>query len=457
MIDTEQIPEHVMHVCKKIHESGFEAYLVGGCIRDCILGKNPKDWDVATSARPGDVAKIFEKTVLTGEKHGTVTVVVSGHPIEVTTYRSEGKYSDGRRPDYVVPGKSIEDDLARRDFTINSIAYCPYSDKLVDPFGGVDDLKDWPVIRAVGDPSERFSEDGLRVMRAIRLSATTSAIIDFETRKAIKACISKLNNVSSERKRDELLKTISAESRYGIACALDTMNNTGVLASVLPELVPSVGHAQNDHHRYDVWEHTIATVINTAGDEVCRLGALLHDVGKPATASVKYGTSGKYTFHDHEHVGAEMAEDICSRLKLSNEAKERVVGLVRHHMFSYEPGKTSNKAVRRLIKRVGPLLPDLIRLRIGDIRGKGFGENPEEKLGDIREHCWNTMKNIAYGEEAIKPKNLAIDGHDVMSVLGIEPGPQVGKVLDDLLEVVMEDPETNNKEDLKQLVSKYKY
>ena len=449
MLNPEVVPEPVLTVCRALSYAGHEAVLVGGCVRDILLGKSPKDWDVATSAMPQQVMDLFDKTIPTGLQHGTVTVMMGGEPIEVTTYRSEGKYTDGRRPDEVRFGVTLKEDLSRRDFTVNAMAYDPIRDTLHDPFDGQEDIE-LTCIRAVGNPADRFAEDGLRMMRAIRFVSSLEFVLHKQTLDAICQQHRGIDVISSERVRDELMKTL-AGGRAGWCLWL--LKTSGIMSRIIPELDASYDHPQNSWHRWDVWKHTVETVKHTEGPVMRRMGALLHDVGKPATAEKAYEDGG-YSFHAHDAVGAEMAQTIMERLKFSNEDKDRVVGMVRHHMFGYGPG-TTKKAMRRFIKRVGfNLIPDLVALRYADIIGKGLGEDPEQKLPNIKERLWETMGEISTGKAAVSTKQLAITGHDVMQEMGIGPGREVGEILRSLLDRVVDDPDLNNKEALLSLLPK---
>lgn len=429
-----------LEVCERLARAGHGAYVVGGCVRDRHLGRSAKDWDIATSAFPEEVQRLFKKTIPTGIAHGTVTVLIRGEPIEVTTYRGEGAYSDARRPDHVVFGVTLEEDLARRDFTVNAIAYDPIGDVTADPFGGRADLAA-RLVRAVGNPETRFREDGLRVMRAIRFAATLDFSIEPATETAIASALGSLAKVSVERVRDELLKLLGAVKP---SIGLEVAERTGILGVVVPELVEAVGVIQNHHHRYDVWRHTVAAVDATPGDALTRLGTLLHDVAKPRTAAPKPESPGEFTFYRHDIVGAEMAERIARRLKLSNQEREKIVALVGHHMFWYSPEWT-DATVRRFIRRVGPaLIPDLFALRVGDVIGRGFGEDPEKELGELRAR----IDKVLAEDQALSISDLAIDGADVMTVLGVAPGRIIGDTLRSLLEEVIEDPQLNTRERL---------
>lgn len=442
------IPSEVQAVFTELDAAGYEAVLVGGCVRDALLGRIPHDWDVATSAMPEQVCKLFPKTIPTGIQHGTVTVMMGEEPVEVTTFRSEGKYTDGRHPDRVTFGVTLQEDLARRDFTINAIAYDPIKDQLIDPFGGLVDIKR-ECIRTVGLPQHRFSEDGLRMMRAVRFMATLDMQLDFDTRNGIRASLETLKGVSSERIRTELLKLLGAEKP---SVALSVAMNTGLLGQFIPELTPSHTHPQNKYHKYNVWEHVLVTVDHSMPDPIHRMGALLHDVAKPATAEPAYG-DGQFSFYGHAVLGAEIAQEITTRLKFSNEDQERIVGMVRHHMALFGYDESSNKKIlRRIVKKVGNLLPDILCLSMADVIAKGTGEDPEVRFAGIRERLWEVMGEIASGEAAVSTNQLAINGHDVMQELNIPPGKAVGDAMKALLEKVLDEPELNERETLLKLL-----
>jgi len=419
--------------------------VVGGGVRDLLRGKPAKDWDVAVSAPPEEVLRIFRgpgfHTVPTGLKHGTVTVLVDGLPIEVTTFRGEGEYSDGRRPDRVEFVRTIEEDLARRDFTINALAFDPVGAAgLVDPFGGIADL-DAGVIRAVGDAAARFGEDGLRTMRAVRFATTLEFALEAATQAAIPGALAVFRKVSAERVRDELMKILAAR-RPSIGLRL--MRDTGLLAEVLPELHKGVGLTQNRYHSYDVFEHTVHAVDATPGDAVTRMAALLHDVAKPVTAAPKPDAPGENTFFRHEFVGADMSDAIMRRLKFSAEERERVVAVVKNHMFWYTP-EWSDGTVRRFLRRIGPeRVQELFAVRVGDVVAKGSNADPEDEIGELRRR----IAAVVEADQALKTSDLAIDGKDVMAALGIPPSRRVGEVLEALLERVLDDPALNTRDGL---------
>lgn len=453
-IDRGRIPEEVTGLCRRLRAAGHQAHLVGGGIRDLLLGRKPADFDVATSARPEEVVALFGATfaIPTGLQHGTVTVLVGAQParipVEVTTFRGEGDYLDGRRPSSVTYVSSLEEDLSRRDFTMNAVGYDPLEDRLTDPFDGFGDLSR-RLVRAVGDPVERFREDGLRPMRAVRQATQLGFTIDPPTLAAIGATLEVFRKVSAERVRDELLKLLAAPVP---SQGLELMRVTGLLAEVMPELLEGVGVTQNRFHKFDVYRHTLSVVDHTTGEPatlaVVRLGALLHDVGKPRARQPREGAPGEYSFFKHEYVGADMADAIARRLKLSVADRDRVVAMVAHHMFFYSPD-WSDGTVRRFVRRIGgDALPALFALREGDIAGRGFGEDPEVELGELRRR----IGEVATADAALRVTDLVIDGKDVMRVLGVGPGRVIGVVLERLLERVLDDPSLNQRETLEALV-----
>jgi tRNA nucleotidyltransferase (CCA-adding enzyme) len=451
------VPSDVVELCKKLRDGGFEAWVVGGAVRDLLRGSAAKDFDVATSAQPADVTRIFgrKRTIPTGEKHGTVTVLTDRagqkQHVEVTTYRGEGAYSDGRRPDAVVFVRTLDEDLKRRDFTMNAIAYDPLGDTLVDPYGGQRDLAA-RVIRAVGDPLERFLEDGLRAMRAVRFAAQLEFAIDPPTERAIPDAIEVFRKVSAERVRDELVKILAAKKP---SVGLELMRTTGLLGATIPELLEGVGMHQNRFHAHDVWHHTLAAVDATelapeaSGPPwLVRFAALLHDVAKPRTAAPKEDSPSENTFYRHESVGAAMAEEICRRLKLANAERDTIVNLVGNHMFWYTP-EWSDGTVRRFISRVGvEHLDALFDLRAGDVRARGHAEEPGVEIDELKARVAEEIRK----ESALKITDLAVGGADVMEVLGCKPGPIIGDVLRALLERVLDDASLNQRDTLRALI-----
>jgi len=449
-LDPQAIPADVLGVCRRLREAGFQSFLVGGGIRDLLLGRPPADFDVATDAHPPQVMGLFGArfAIPTGLQHGTVTVVTEGpsgpRHVEVTTYRGEGAYIDGRRPSSVTYVGSLEEDLSRRDFTMNAVGFDPLSGELRDPFGGRADMAARR-IRAVGDAEARFREDGLRPMRAVRQAAQLEFDIDQATRDAIRPTLDVVRKVSAERVRDEMLKMLGARQP---SRGIELMRVTGLLEVVLPELLESYGVTQNRFHKHDVYAHTLAVVDATEGDAITRLGALLHDIGKPRARQPREGAPGEYSFFKHEYVGAEMAEEVCRRWKLSNADRERVVAMVAHHMFFYTP-EWSDGTVRRFVRKVGPdVLPRLFALREGDIAGRGFAEDPESELGELRRR----IAAVAAEDAAMRVSDLAIDGRDVMRILNIPPSRTIGVLLERLLERVLDEPALNNPTELERLL-----
>jgi len=429
----------VLGICRRLREQGKRGWIVGGCVRDLVRGRPAKDWDIATDARPEEVVRSFRKVIPTGIQHGTVSVLVHGTPYEVTTLRGEGAYSDGRRPDSVEFVDDITADLARRDFTFNAMAIDPLEGNLIDPFEGKKDLEA-RVVRAVGVPAERFAEDGLRVLRAARFAATLECAIDEATERAMgeERSLATFRRVSAERVRDEWLKSMSARRP---SVAFDAMLRTGILPITCPELVESVGCAQNRWHAFDVWGHAMACLDACEGDAVLRLAALLHDVGKPRTRAFSDKTND-FTFYEHERVGAEIADPILLRLKFSNDERARIVALVRHHLICYSDDWT-DAAVRRWLRRVSPeLAPDLYRLGVADALGKGKDASADvASLGRLRER----VDAVLAAGAALSARDLAVNGNDLMRELGLAPGRIIGETLEQLVELVTDDPSANDR------------
>jgi tRNA nucleotidyltransferase (CCA-adding enzyme) len=437
-VPADRIPPPVLELCRRLRDAGHRAWIVGGCLRDLLAGRPVSDWDLATSARPEQVQKVFRRVIPTGIEHGTVTVLLGGVHYEVTTLRGEGAYTDGRRPDSVSFVEDIEHDLARRDFTVNAIAYDPLDDQLVDPFGGRADLE-LRLIRAVGDPFERFSEDGLRVLRAARFVATLEFELDEATAAAIPKTLDTFRKVSPERVRDEWLKTMKADRP---SRAFRVMAQTGILAVTYPELAAQRGCAQNKWHAFDVWEHTLETLDALEGDPVLRLAGLLHDVGKPRTRAFSDKTQD-FTFYNHETVGADLADVWLRAYRFSNDERERVTHLIRNHLVCYSD-EWSDAGVRRFVKRVSKeRLADLLRLARADAAGKG---RPVDAELDGLARLQTRVDAVLAAGSALSTRDLAVNGQDVMSRLAIKPSRRIGEVLELLLERVLEKPELNERE-----------
>ncbi|MDH5671695.1 MAG: HD domain-containing protein [Myxococcales bacterium] len=439
-VPTGAVPEPVVELCRRFQQAGFRAWVVGGSLRDILLDRPTGDWDLATSATPKQVMGIFEQVIPTGIDHGTVTVLFGGEPYEVTTLRGEGGYSDGRRPDRVFFIDDIEGDLARRDFTVNALAFDPLDGGLIDPFGGLADMA-MGRLQTVGVASERFSEDGLRVLRAARFAATLEFQITDDTQAAMTQCLDVFAKVSPERVRDEWLKAFTARAP---SRAFEVMRATGILGVTCPELMQQVGCVQNSYHAHDVWTHTMVCMDACERGPIHRLAGLLHDIGKPATRQLSDKT-GDYTFYEHERVGAGIAERWLQRYRFSNHERDQVVDLVRHHLVCYTP-QWSAAAVRRFIKRVTPeRIDDLLALARADALAKG--RDVGEELQQLEELAERVQQELAAGA-VLGTRDLAISGRDVMQRLGIPPGRRIGEILEILLQQVLDEPALNQRERL---------
>jgi poly(A) polymerase/tRNA nucleotidyltransferase (CCA-adding enzyme) len=426
-------------IVKTLKSRGFAAYLVGGCVRDSLLGREPSEWDITTSARPEEVGKLFAKTVPTGLDYGTVTVLLADGRYEVTTFRSDANYVDGRHPGNVRFTADIHQDLSRRDFTINALAAEPGTDLIIDDFHGQRDLAD-KIIRSVGDPVARFSEDGLRPVRACRFAAKLEFTIEDNTFAAIPKTLSIVKKVAVERLHDELVKMLGA-ARPSIG--LELMRKSGLLRIILPELEACYGVSQPPaFHKYDVYWHSLyACDAAPETDPILRLAALLHDIAKPPCKVEE-------TFYNHDRAGAVMAEDILQRLKFSGAEIERITGLIANHMFDYT-ARWSEAAVRRFLRRIGGVnnVADLFALRRADVAAM-IKVNDGSYLSELQKR----IDKIVAEENALNVGELKVDGHDVMQALDLPPGPRVGRILNDLLEKVLDDPQLNNRETLLRLI-----
>lgn len=437
------IPEKAEEIIHDLMAHGFEAYVVGGCVRDSILGRKPEDWDITTSARPDQVKRIFSRTVDTGIEHGTVTVLMDKEQYEVTTYRVDGEYEDHRHPKEVTFTVSLEEDLKRRDFTINAMAYNPETG-LVDIFHGIEDLNN-KMIRCVGDPGERFDEDALRILRAVRFSAQLGFAIDRATKQAMKDRAEALRDVSAERIRVELVKLLVSKHPEKIHQAYEL----GITRVVLPEYDSIVGVEQNTpNHIYDVEKHTIIALQNVEAEPALRLTMLLHDFGKPV---VKKTDAGRDIFYKHPEVSARMCRDILKRLKFDNHTLEKVYRLVKWHGLKYSDNDVS---VRRALNRVGKdIFEDFIKVQRADISAK----NPAvigEKLC-LLEKKEAIYRNIISRGDCFEVKTLAVNGRDLIQA-GIPQGPVLGAILGCLVERVIDVPELNNREALIQIAEEIK-
>lgn len=437
------IPEKAAMVIKELMDQGFEAYAVGGCVRDSILGRQPEDWDITTSARPEQVKQIFPRTVDTGIEHGTVTVLIDKETFEVTTYRVDGEYEDHRHPREVTFTASLEEDLKRRDFTINAMAYNPKTG-LVDIFHGIEDLEQG-VIRCVGAPEERFDEDVLRILRAIRFSAQLGFRIDEATQRAMSGKAADLKEVSAERIRVELVKLlISKHPEY-----IREASRLGITRVILPEYDYIVGVAQHTpNHIYDVEEHTLLALKNIEPDSILRLTMLFHDFGKPV---VKKTDGGRDIFYKHPEVSAQMCRKILKRLKFDNHTLEKVYRLVKWHGLKYLPNDVS---VRRALNRVGSdIFEDFIKVQRADISAKNPAVVPK-KMKQLAEKEAIYRKIIRRGD-CFNVKMLAVNGKDLIQA-GIPQGPILGAVLERLVERVIDEPELNEREKLLELADNVK-
>ena len=439
------MPDAVAQIADVLARAGHRTWIVGGVVRDLVRATSTGarseapagDWDLATSAPPDVVLRSFRRAIPTGVQHGTVTVMVGKVGYEVTTLRGETAYTDGRHPDSVFFVDDIVADLARRDFTVNALAFDPLRDELIDPFGGLRDLGAG-ILRAVGDPAARFAEDGLRVLRAARFAATLELELEPATAAAIAPSLASFRRVSPERVRDEWLKALRAARP---SRAFEIMREHGMLAITAPELVALVGCEQNRHHAYDVWTHTLHCVDACPPRPLLRLAALLHDVAKPATRAHSEKTSD-YTFYDHEQAGAAVAERIAGRLRLANDERAYVTALVRHHLVVYDPG-WSDGAVRRWVRRVSEdRWRDVLALCRADVVAKG--RDAAAELARIAELEARVEAALRAGA-TLSIADLAVDGRDLMAELELPPGRQIGDLLRALLQQVTDHPELNTR------------
>jgi poly(A) polymerase/tRNA nucleotidyltransferase (CCA-adding enzyme) len=433
-----RIPKEIRTIADVLGRRGRKTYVVGGALRDHFIHRGEtNDIDLATDAQPSEILELFPRVVPTGIKHGTVTILIGSLHVEITTLRTEKGFSDGRRPDSVDFVADIAEDLSRRDFTMNAMALELPSGRFFDPFDGRADIRN-KVIRSVGEAASRFAEDGLRPLRAVRFAAQLGFSIDEATMEAIAPSLPTFRKVSAERVRDELEKIlVSAQPALG----LRLLEATGLLGEILPELLPARGCLQKGLHVYDVLDHLFLAVQASPPDLTLRLAALFHDVGKPASKLV--GPDGMPSFHNHEAISETLALRAMRRLRFPNDVVAQVCHLVAQHMFHYGPEWT-DAAVRRFMARVGvENIEDLLRLRIADAAATS-GEAPDPRTV---EEFRRRIASVVSKDSALRVKDLAVDGND-LAAIGVPKGPAMGKVLNELLETVLDDPEQNTKETL---------
>lgn len=436
------MPENANRIITTLEAAGYEAYIVGGCVRDSILGLTPEDWDITTSARPEQVKALFKRTLDTGLKHGTVTVMFGKEGYEVTTYRIDGKYTDHRRPEQVEYTSSLEEDLKRRDFTINAMAYS-HGKGIIDLFGGKEDLEK-KVIRAVGCAAERFDEDALRILRAVRFSGQLDFEIETETRNAMAEQAKYLTDISAERIRVELTKLLLSDHPEKLVDAYDM----GITSYILPEFDAMMKQPQNNqYHKYNVGFHTMEVIKSVEPTVVCRFGALLHDVGKPAAHTID--EKGIDHFYKHNMIGETIAEAVLKRLRFDNDSIKTICKLVLWHDYGMGecPGK---KNFRKALSKMGTdFFPLFVKIKRADIEAQS-DYRKEEKLESLR--TMETMyQEILADADCLTVKDLAINGKDLIA-LGIKPGKEMGEILSGLLDHVLENPEQNKRDILLDLV-----
>jgi len=448
--DTFNIPEKVVDVAKTLENKGFEAYLIGGCVRDLLLGRKPKDWDITTDAVPEEIIKHFPDTFYEND-FGTVGVVnktedESVRVVEVTPYRLEAKYSNSRHPDSVTFSKNLEDDLKRRDFTINAIALKiivkdknGYKGQIVDLYKGQEDIKGH-IVRTVGNPEERFAEDALRLLRAARIAVELGFTINIDTSKAIAKLAENLGKIAGERIRDEFSRILMSDRPM---VGLELMRDLNLLPEIVPSLQKAIGVTQNKAHSYDVWEHSLRTVQHAAKKgwplEI-RLAALFHDIGKPIARRFS-PEKNDWTFHGHDVIGVKIAEKSMGDLKYPNKTIDKVAKLVRWHMFFSDTEQITHSAVRRLVANVGQEnVWDLMNLRICDRIGTGRPKEDPYRLRKYRAMVEEVMR------DPVTVAMLKIDGNTIMKTASLEPGPKIGFILNALLEEVLDNPKLNTSE-----------
>ena len=443
------IPEEIKNISQVLDGAGFENFLVGGCVRDLVIGRIPKDWDIATKAKPEEIINLFPKTFYENE-YGTVGIVNEQTEnqtlkvVEITPYRLEAGYSDFRRPDKVEWGKTIEDDLARRDFTMNALAHNIKTGELLDPFGGMDDIRK-KLIRTVGKPGDRFGEDALRMFRALRLASELNFAIEHETQMAIMKHVGLLAHISRERIRDEFTKIVMSDTP---AIALDMASRLGLLNFISPEFEKGIGMEQNQAHAYTVWEHLLRTLNHAAKKNFSlhvRLAAFAHDVAKPHT---RKRINDQWTFYNHEVLGARLSREILLNMRYPKDIIEKSVKLVRWHMFFSDTEKITLSAVRRIVRNVGAdLIWDLVDLRVCDRIGTGRPKETPFRLRKYKSMIEEAMR------DPISVKQLVVGGAEIMKLTNTGPGSHIGFILEILLSEVLENPTFNTCEHLEKRVT----
>ena len=435
------IPSTVLSIANTLTNQGYNAYLVGGAVRDMLMGIKPNEYDITTNARPKDVQRIFKHTIPIGIKHGTILVIVNDMPVEITTFRSDGDYTDGRHPDNVIYADTIEEDLPRRDLTINAMAYDMSSNTLIDMFDGIEDIKN-KKIRAVGNPYERFKEDGLRLMRAIRFATKLDFEIEASTLKAIFETKDMLKLIAYERIREEFNKILLSENVYN---GFELMREAGILDIILPELMLGYGVDQNKFHKYDVYYHILNTVKNVEKLEnddmtlIVKLAGLFHDIAKPIVQK-NIDKQEAAVYYNHEVVGSSVAKKVMRRFKYANSQIDMVSLLVRQHMFYYQDEWTDG-AVRRFMCSIGlENIKPLLKLREADRIGSG---KRKDKESAAIPKLLKRIDKIIEAENAITVKALNINGDDLIKEFAIKPSPLIGRILHHLLDIILEEPHLN--------------
>lgn len=434
-----EVPAPVNYIIQELEKCGHEAYMVGGCVRDSVLGRKPHDYDICTSATPDEILKAFpdEEIIPTGLQHGTVTILINKEPFEVTTYRIDGDYSDNRRPDNVTFTKNLVEDLRRRDFTINAMAYNPKTG-LIDPFNGMEDIK-YKKIRCVGSAEDRFNEDALRILRAIRFEAQLGFAGLPETMFEIERQYDRLKNISIERINSEFCKIVASEQ-----FCVELVLYPNVFSLFIPELKDLIGFQQNNpYHAYDVFDHTVHAIEKCESDDlVVRLAVFFHDFGKPH--SYQDGEDGIRHFKGHGKVSAEITDSIMKRLRFDNETRNNVVELVYYHDATFEVG---NKYIKRWLNKIGEIqFRRLLEIRKADIKGQkpDYEESRIEKVNNIE----NILEEILSEKSCFSLKDLAVNGNDVKEVMKLKEGKDIGYWLNEILKRVIDGELENNKYDL---------